>query len=71
MTNYLLNIEKSETSLKMVDHTQCIKMRFGMILSHFETKPTRCATCGIEEQITPLYDGLCKDCAKHYIYNEY
>jgi len=71
MTNYLLNIEDSETTLLNVDHNMCFKMQFKAICSPFTLKSRECIICGINESETPLYDGLCRDCGKHYIYNEY
>jgi len=71
MTKYSLNIQKSETTLENVDHDMCVKIQFKALCSHFESKVKECIICGIKELETALFDGLCRDCGKHYIYDEY
>ena len=59
-----LNIPKSSTSLTIVDNEFIIK-------EPKQIKPKECKSCGISELITPLYDGYCQHCSKHFIFDEY
>jgi len=67
MSNFIeLNIEGSVTSLKFVDTDLRV---FRIDKDNVTIYPCRkCDICGVPESIVKLYDGLCKDCAKHYIY---
>jgi hypothetical protein len=61
-----LNIRNSRTTLQNVDPE--IKL-FKTEKSNVIVPVRICELCGIPESLTKLYNGLCKDCAKHYIDN--
>jgi hypothetical protein len=61
-----LNIRNSRTTLQNVDPE--IKL-FKTEKSNVIVPVRICELCGIPESLTKLYNGLCKDCGKHYIDN--
>jgi len=68
MNNFIsLNMKDSTISLEQVDHD--IKL-FKTAKNNVILPVRICQVCSVPESITKLYDGLCKDCAKHYV-NDY
>ena len=68
MNNFIsLNIKNSTTSLENTDQN----IKFFKTAKNNVIVPVRiCQICGVPESLTKLYDGLCKDCARHYT-NDY
>jgi len=71
MMNYFLNIENGEASLKETDHSMIVKRQYNVSESRIFTSEKCCKICGIQESIVTLYDGICKNCGKYYLYDEY